>query len=74
MITSIGEAHLEGVGSLKGVAKAKGEIFETLKSSGVAICPSDVPYFDYLQNVASNILKIIKVRYIGRTDGNPRAL
>ena len=29
VITSIGEAHLEGVGSLKGVAKAKGEIFET---------------------------------------------
>ena len=62
VITSIGEAHLEGVGSLKGVAKAKGEIFETLKSSGVAICPSDVPYFDYLQNVAGERLKTVGER------------
>ncbi|MGB0645871.1 MAG: UDP-N-acetylmuramoyl-tripeptide--D-alanyl-D-alanine ligase [Bradymonadia bacterium] len=62
VITSIGEAHLEGVGSLEGVAKAKGEIFETLKSAGVAICPSDVPYFDYLRGVAGERLRTVGKR------------
>jgi len=31
IITNAGAAHIEGFGSLDGVAKAKGEIIETLK-------------------------------------------
>ena len=57
VITSIGEAHLEGVGSLEGVAKAKGELFETLGAQGFAVFPDDVPYADYLMSIAGKRLR-----------------
>ena len=41
LITMIGPCHLEGFGSLEGVAKAKSEIFSTLGEQDVAIIPSD---------------------------------
>ncbi len=34
LITNIGRAHLEGFGSFEGVKKAKGELFDFLRSSG----------------------------------------
>ncbi len=37
LVNNVAAAHLEGFGSLKGVAKAKGEIFEGLQEDGVAI-------------------------------------
>ena len=47
IITNAGAAHLEGFGSVEGVAKAKGEIIETLKSDGFAVINKDDFYFDY---------------------------
>ncbi|WP_318433448.1 UDP-N-acetylmuramoyl-tripeptide--D-alanyl-D-alanine ligase [Photobacterium leiognathi] len=41
LINNLAAAHLEGFGSLKGVAKAKGEIFEGLSDGGVAIVNFD---------------------------------
>jgi UDP-N-acetylmuramoyl-tripeptide--D-alanyl-D-alanine ligase len=41
MITNAGPAHLEGFGSLEGVAKAKGEIYSGLSESGTAIINAD---------------------------------
>ncbi|WP_455366224.1 UDP-N-acetylmuramoyl-tripeptide--D-alanyl-D-alanine ligase [Kaarinaea lacus] len=41
MINNAAAAHLEGFGSLKGVAKAKGEIYEGLDNDGVAIINAD---------------------------------
>jgi UDP-N-acetylmuramoyl-tripeptide--D-alanyl-D-alanine ligase len=41
VINNIAAAHLEGFGSLCGVARAKGEIFEGLNSSGIAIYNKD---------------------------------
>ncbi|MEQ1528710.1 MAG: UDP-N-acetylmuramoyl-tripeptide--D-alanyl-D-alanine ligase [Methylococcales bacterium] len=52
IITNVAPAHIEGFGSLDGVAKAKGEIIETLKAQGVAVINRDDVYFDYWQNVA----------------------
>jgi UDP-N-acetylmuramoyl-tripeptide--D-alanyl-D-alanine ligase len=54
IITNAAESHLEGVGSLEGVAKAKGEIFEGLNTDGVAILNSDDPYFNYWKNLIKN--------------------
>ena len=34
LITNIGEAHLEGFGSLEGVRKTKGELYESVRSRG----------------------------------------
>ncbi|MFH0728949.1 MAG: UDP-N-acetylmuramoyl-tripeptide--D-alanyl-D-alanine ligase [Pseudomonadota bacterium] len=41
VITNIGPAHLEGVGSLDGVMAAKGELLETLSPDGVAVLNAD---------------------------------
>ena len=62
VITSIGAAHLEGVGSLSGVAKAKGELFEGLTESDVAVCPSDIPHLEYLQRVSKSAIKTVGSR------------
>ncbi len=47
ILTNAAAAHLEGFGSLDGVAKAKGEIFEGLNNSGTAIINYDDVYCDY---------------------------
>ncbi len=41
IITNIGSAHLEGVGSVSGVMKAKGELLENITKSGTAILNAD---------------------------------
>lgn len=54
VITNAGAAHIEGFGSLDGVAKAKGEIIETLQKDGIAVINHDDGYFDYWRSVAGN--------------------
>jgi UDP-N-acetylmuramoyl-tripeptide--D-alanyl-D-alanine ligase len=44
LITNAGAAHLEGLGSVEAVARAKGEIFEGLDLTGVAVINADDPY------------------------------
>lgn len=52
IITNAGAAHIEGFGSLDGVARAKGEIVETLRPGGTAILNRDDAYFEYWRRVA----------------------
>jgi UDP-N-acetylmuramoyl-tripeptide--D-alanyl-D-alanine ligase len=47
LITNAAAAHLEGFGSIEGVARAKGEIFEGLRADGIAIINADDAYVDY---------------------------
>lgn len=47
VITNAGEGHLEGVGDISGVAKAKGEIFSGLSDQGTAILNRDDAHYDY---------------------------
>lgn len=54
ILNNAGAAHIEGFGSLDGVAKAKGEIIQTLKASGTAILNRDDHYFDYWQSIAGD--------------------
>lgn len=46
LINNIAAAHLEGFGSLCGVARAKGEIFEGLPENGVALYNQDCKFAD----------------------------
>lgn len=46
-ITNAAECHLEGVKSVAGVAKAKGEIFQGLDAEGVAILNRDDEFFEF---------------------------
>ncbi|NOT12340.1 MAG: UDP-N-acetylmuramoyl-tripeptide--D-alanyl-D-alanine ligase [Methylococcaceae bacterium] len=52
VITNAGAAHIEGFGSLDGVARAKGEIIQTLKNNGIAVINRDDRYYDYWKSVA----------------------
>jgi UDP-N-acetylmuramoyl-tripeptide--D-alanyl-D-alanine ligase len=59
LINNAGPAHLEGVGDLNGVARAKGEIFEGLIEGGTAVLNADDPYFDYWRRLLHPSHKVI---------------
>lgn len=54
VITNAAEAHLEGLLSVEGVAKAKGEIFSGLNASGTAILNSDDRFYPYWKSLVPN--------------------
>ena len=49
VITNIGAAHLEFLGSLEHVARAKGELLDNLRSDGTAVLNADDKYFKTLK-------------------------
>jgi UDP-N-acetylmuramoyl-tripeptide--D-alanyl-D-alanine ligase len=53
VITNAGRAHLEGFGSVEGVARAKGEIAEGLPARGTFIVPSDSPWIGLWRGLAA---------------------
>ncbi|MCA9543967.1 MAG: UDP-N-acetylmuramoyl-tripeptide--D-alanyl-D-alanine ligase, partial [Myxococcales bacterium] len=42
VITSVGEAHIEHLGSVAAIARAKGELLDALPADGLAITPSGI--------------------------------
>jgi UDP-N-acetylmuramoyl-tripeptide--D-alanyl-D-alanine ligase len=52
VITLCAPAHLEGFGSIEGVARAKGEIVAGLPADGVAVLNADDPYLDLWRTLA----------------------
>ena len=57
LITNCGKAHLEGFGSIEGVRKGKGELFDYLRSKGgTAFVMWD---YDYLQEMSKGINEIV---------------
>src|SRR6185369_16156415 len=44
IITNVAPAHLEGVGSIDGVAHAKGELFARMRTDGVVVVNADDPH------------------------------
>jgi UDP-N-acetylmuramoyl-tripeptide--D-alanyl-D-alanine ligase len=54
ILNNAGAAHIEGFGSLDGIAKGKGEIIETLKPNGIAVLNKDDKYYGYWLSIAGN--------------------
>jgi UDP-N-acetylmuramoyl-tripeptide--D-alanyl-D-alanine ligase len=54
-ITNAGAAHLEGFGSIDGVARGKGEILCGNARPGVAVLNADDPYFEFWTGLAKDI-------------------
>ena len=55
VITNAAAAHLEGFGSVAGVAKAKGEILCGTSRPGVAILNADDEYFEFWTELAGDV-------------------
>lgn len=47
IITNVGHAHIEGFGSIEGVAEAKSEIYTGLQCGGTAVINADDAFADY---------------------------
>lgn len=56
VITNIGEAHIEYLGSREGILKAKCEIFENLQSDGIAVLNGD----DDLLNTVQRDVELLR--------------
>ncbi len=54
-ITNAGAAHLEGFGSVEGVARAKGEILQSALRPSVAVLNADDRYFDYWRGLVRDV-------------------
>src|SRR5262245_47376988 len=54
VITNVGPVHLEKVGDLDGVVRAKGELIASLPAGGTAVVPADFP-------VTRNDLNVVRV-------------
>ncbi len=54
ILTNAQAAHIEGFGSLDGVARTKGEIFEALPSDGLAVINADDVYCSQWQRQAAH--------------------
>ncbi len=51
VITNVTPAHIEGFGSIEGIAKAKAEIYSGLDEKGIAIINADDDFSDYWQTI-----------------------
>ncbi len=58
VITNVGRAHLESLGSIDAIARAKGELFENLPSGGTALVNADDPFVLRLP-VANGVLRVL---------------
>jgi len=58
VITQCAPAHLEGFGSIEGVARAKGEIYSGLDEQGTAVVNADDAYAGYWKTVAASYRQI----------------
>lgn len=54
LINNIGPAHIEGFGSIEGVADAKGEIYQALDDNGIAIVNDDTDFNHYWDKIIAN--------------------
>lgn len=54
LINNIAPAHVEGFGSIEGVAKAKGEIYQGLGDSGTAVINDDDAYAHFWDPILKN--------------------
>ncbi|MGD8346453.1 MAG: Mur ligase family protein, partial [Lysobacterales bacterium] len=53
LVNNIAPAHLEGFGSIEGVARTKGEMFSSLPPDGWAVMNADEPWLDLWRGINS---------------------
>lgn len=58
ILNNAGECHLEGFGSINGVAKAKAEIFQGLSKTGTAIINADDQFAEFWQTCVADFKSV----------------
>lgn len=58
MVNNVASAHLEGFGSLEGVAKAKSEIFNHISVGGTAVINADDAFADTMLQASSHVKQL----------------
>ncbi len=72
VITNIGVAHIENLGSREGILKAKSEVFEYMNPDGIAVLNGDDTYLRSLEGGADDICacRPKHMRFFGINEGN----
>ncbi|PMG50138.1 UDP-N-acetylmuramoyl-tripeptide--D-alanyl-D-alanine ligase [Shewanella sp. 10N.286.52.B9] len=73
LVNNIGHAHLEGFGSIEGVAHAKSEIFNHLSADGTAIINADDDFAEFMAQ-KSAAFKQLRFSKVATTDADIKAL
>ncbi|GIU23252.1 UDP-N-acetylmuramoyl-tripeptide--D-alanyl-D-alanine ligase [Shewanella sp. MBTL60-007] len=58
MVNNVASAHLEGFGSLQGVATAKSEIFNHVANGGTAVVNADDPFADVMLAASAHLKQL----------------
>jgi len=72
IITNAGPAHLAGFGDVKGVSRAKGEIFQGLNATGTAIINQDDQFADFWRTLVPSQGRIISFGVKNKADVSAR--
>ena len=73
LVTNAGAAHLEGFGSLDGVAEGKGEMFRALRPDGTAVINADDRYLEFWRELRG-CERVLTFGLEGRADFAARAV
>jgi len=74
VITNVSEAHLQGLGDLKGVAKVKGELLNHLDEKGVAVLNYDCDFLTQWSSKLSEYQSYVTVSQATKiADKNPQS-
>ena len=68
IVTCIAAAHLQGLGSVEGIAEEKSNIFAGLEAGGTIILPADDGFLDYLSARARSFCPTGSVETFGTSD------
>ncbi len=69
MVTNVGGAHLEGFGSMRGIAEAKSEIFRGVPEGGTAVINMDDDWADFfVERAEKRGLHLVRVGLDGPRD------
>ena len=63
VITNVGAGHLEGLGGLSAVARAKGELFIALPPGGTALINADDPQIIQLP-LANGVRRVLRNNFV----------
>jgi UDP-N-acetylmuramoyl-tripeptide--D-alanyl-D-alanine ligase len=68
LVINAGPAHLEGFGSLDGVARGKGEMFTAVGERGTAVINADDPYATLWRGLAQRVARVVTFGMRERAD------